>query len=208
MFNSNSGYVGYSRSVRSQNAIEDYEVPLSFINKSLIEEFLSVYDEFKPLETVPVSLWKFVAKSTSPSSWHHTSNRYNKTNHYSLVEIAEKLIEDLDYWKELYKKELEEKRHEKTKGLENLRLAVITAEIWGGTRKHPKMIGTEEVLCIIKGAYGYPVTESENSRYKLDASKNTVGLEYKIEDYNELVKKYKQFKSKKRAINKLVKKLV
>ena len=45
MFNKNSGYVGYSRSVRSQNAIEDYEVPLSFINKSLVENFLSEYDE-------------------------------------------------------------------------------------------------------------------------------------------------------------------
>lgn len=208
MFNKNSGYVGYSRSVRSQKAIEDYEVPLSFINKNLVEDFLSEYDEFKSLEKVPVSLWKFVAKSTSPSSWHHTSNRYNKTNHYSLVELAEIIEDDIDYWKGEYKKELEERRLEKTKRLENLRLAVITAEIWGGTRKHPKMIGTEEVLCIIKGAYGYPVTESENSRYKLDANKNSVGKHYKIEEYNELVKIHKNFKSKKREINKLIKKLV
>ena len=34
MFNINSGYVGASRSVRSQEAINSYEVPISMINKS------------------------------------------------------------------------------------------------------------------------------------------------------------------------------
>lgn len=44
----NSGYIGYSRSVRSQKAIEDYELPLSLINKSIIESFLNEYEEEFP----------------------------------------------------------------------------------------------------------------------------------------------------------------
>src|SRR5699024_1400610 len=36
----NSGYVGFSRSVRSKAAIEDFEMPLSLINKKTIRDFL------------------------------------------------------------------------------------------------------------------------------------------------------------------------
>lgn len=40
----NSGYDGYSRSIRSAEAIESFEVPLSMINKELINTFLDEYE--------------------------------------------------------------------------------------------------------------------------------------------------------------------
>ena len=44
---SNKGYIGYSRSVRSEMAIENYEVPKSLINRDLIDNFFSDLEEDK-----------------------------------------------------------------------------------------------------------------------------------------------------------------
>lgn len=53
MFHVNSGYIGASRSVRSQEAIESYEVPISMISKSLIKNFTSEHeDDFSKDELV------------------------------------------------------------------------------------------------------------------------------------------------------------
>ncbi len=49
-FNHNSGYVGYSRSVRSDEAISRDEVPLSMINKSLMIEVIEEADIEKEQE--------------------------------------------------------------------------------------------------------------------------------------------------------------
>ena len=40
----NKGYISYKRSVRSRDAIKDYIVPLSHINKSLINRFINHED--------------------------------------------------------------------------------------------------------------------------------------------------------------------
>jgi len=205
MFNLNSGYVGYSRSVNSENAIANYEVPLSLIKRTLIQNFINKNQEYKSLEDVSVAVWKYVAKKDNPTSWHHTSNHYNKTNHYSLFSIAEDLLENKEYWIECYQEHLKEQKEEKQKELRNLKLTIVTAEIWGGTRKYPKLLGHEKVLCIIKGSFAYPVSESENSRYSLYANKNEIGKEYEIDEYYELVKEHKEFKSMKRQVNKLAK---
>jgi hypothetical protein len=69
MHNLNRGYVGASRSVGSYNAICDYEVPISLIDKRLIDEFLAEegLDEFNEedfvyLKSLSISKWVFVAK--------------------------------------------------------------------------------------------------------------------------------------------------
>jgi len=99
MFYRNSGYIGYSRSVRSQRAVNDYEVPMSMISRSFIDEFLDTYeDDFTPeelnqLRKTSVTKWKYAAKErVSSSSWHHTSKFFNKTDHYSLSGIAEVIL--------------------------------------------------------------------------------------------------------------------
>jgi|BioPla2DNA2_1021312.scaffolds.fasta_scaffold137095_2 hypothetical protein len=43
MYNINSGYVGASRNVRSQEAINSFEVPILMINKSLIDLMIFLY---------------------------------------------------------------------------------------------------------------------------------------------------------------------
>ena len=205
MFNLNKGYVGHSRSVNSENAILNYEVPLSLIKKSLIEDFLYENEEYQSLEDVPVSVWKYLAKRSVPTSWHHTSNRFNKTNHYSLFSIAEDLLENKEYWIERYQVHLKYKKEISIKELKNLKLTVVTAEIWGGTRKYPKLLGHEKILCIIKGSFAYPVSESEKSRYNINANKNSIGIKYNIDEYYDLIKTHKEFKSMKRQVNKLAK---
>src|SRR5699024_3416250 len=81
----NKGYVGYSRSVRSQRAIESFEMPLSFIKKAVIMDFLEEHKEeygesdLTFLKKLAVTKWKFIAiELTASSSWHHTSSYFNK----------------------------------------------------------------------------------------------------------------------------------
>ena len=90
----NRGYIGSSRSVRSYNAIEDFEVPLSMFKKELIEQFLATYkkwnevndyklddiivindihpDDITFLKQISISEWKFIANTCGASSWNHT----------------------------------------------------------------------------------------------------------------------------------------
>jgi len=99
MLNYDGGYIGRSRSVRSQKAIDSFEVPISLINRTLVEKFLDQYKDFYSinelaiLKKASVAKWKYIAKmKVSSSSWHHTSYRYNRTSHYKLTSLAEVLI--------------------------------------------------------------------------------------------------------------------
>lgn len=95
--NRERGYIGISRSVRSQKAINSYEIPISMITRNLIDEFLGYEiftdDEISKLEKISVAKWKYVAKErVNPSSWHHTSKFYNITYHYDLKTLSDKLL--------------------------------------------------------------------------------------------------------------------
>lgn len=206
----NKGYVGYSRSARSQSAIDNYELPLSLIKKSVILDFIDDYNEYKELKHIPVAMWKYVAKSIGRSSWHHTSNRYNKTDHYSLDLIADELKDDYNKWETQYlkSKQIEKENKQKLNTQSELRLTVVTSQIWGGSRKRPKLIGHEEFLAVVKGNTAYPVTQAENIKYKLSANKNDYQKLYAIDEYNNLVKEYPVFKANKRKINRMVKELI
>lgn len=109
-----TGYLNYSRSLRSQKAIDDYEVPISLINKTLIEDFMfenefSDSDE-KYLSTLSISFWKFAAEKNGASSWHHTSKFFNETNHYNILNVANFILENKEYLKSSYGKYLKSKR--------------------------------------------------------------------------------------------------
>ena len=198
-----NGYVNYSRSTRSAEAIRNFEVPITLINKSLIDSFLNKYqneftkDEMKRLKNIKTSIWKFVAKEMmSPTSWHHTSSHYNKTKHYDLETIAEIILDqknnlDLEY------KEFKNKISEK-----NYLYGIIEVQIWGGSRNHPKIIGTEKQIGIIINDWLYYL-DFTIKKYKINANKTINYKSYK--NYSELVKANPEYKNKIKYFNKIIK---
>jgi hypothetical protein len=205
--NMNTGYQGYSRSVRSAHAIESYELPLSCINKGMIESFLKENADLFDVENlvnVPVNTWKFVAKTfVEASSWHHTSSKLNKTDHYDLDEVAstiEKL--GLDFINE----RMAEKKAEKLQK-DGLLYAVLDAQIWGGSRNRPHLLGEEHMAGIQKGDWFYPTAHVGeypwNQKYRVNANKVT--LHRTFNTYAELVKEYPEFKNNSKYFNRKIK---
>src|SRR5699024_12433704 len=147
----NSGYVGFSRSVRSKAAIEDFEMPLSLINKETIRDFLKEYqEEFKQelvfLEKLSVEKWKYIAKEhTSPASWHHTSSYFNKTDHYDLYDIANNIIQ--------MKNEIDTLFNNYKNKDNAYKYGVMKVQVWGGSRKRPKLEGHEVVSGLVIGKW-------------------------------------------------------
>lgn len=210
MFNLNSGYVGGSRSVRSQEAVDSYEVPITMVTKSLIEDFLNDYeedfskDDLDYLEKVSVQKWKYVAKMrVSASSWHHTSSYFNRTNHYDLLAIAEKLLETKDTLDADFKAYQESQK----KTDSNVKYGVMKVQVWGGSRKRPKLEGYEVVTGIIVGDWLYHRTN--HSVYgeisKLKTSANKVEWLKKYDSYAELTKNHSEYKNTKKVFNSLIK---
>lgn len=214
MFNSNSGYIGSSRSVRSKEAIMNFEVPCTLINGDLIRDFLEEYEEnfskedLDILKKVIVAKWKYVAtERVGASSWHHTSCYFNKTNHYSLSDIAEKIIEIKDTLDSDYQDYLGDKKREQEKQRINYRFGVIKVQVWGGTRKSPKIVGYQEVVGIISGEWLYYCDRGGTiAKYKTTANKVEWLKEYQL--YRELTKNHKEYKNTKKVFNKIIKEKV
>lgn len=210
--NANSGYVGYSRSVRSQRAIEEYEVPLSHINRALIDDFLHDNEEeyrqyFSMLENISVAKWKFVATEVvGRTSWHHTSSYFNKTDHFCLFEVAEAIIDmGIEVLDSSYRKYRERKSNKK---LDNVVYGVMEVEIWDNSRRRrPRLIGHEIIAGIIDGDWLYYKPEHDRHRKtrRAKTSANRVVWLEQYESYEQLIKDYKEFKHTKRVFNTLVK---
>ena len=206
------GYIGYSRSERSLEAISNYEVPLNSIKKSLIVDYLKENEsdfsekELLELKNTSVSIWKYAAKMCGPSSWHHTSKYYNKTDHYSLSSIAELILSDKEKILAQYNN-LKESNKEITYDY-----GVIRVLIWGGTRKRPKVVGEEEVAGIIIGEWLYYSEDTSTSKYrtinKYNIYANKVAKLDRYDTYEELIKAHKNYKSTKRYFNSLIKEKV
>ncbi|WP_207578242.1 hypothetical protein [Listeria seeligeri] len=199
------GYIGTKRSVRSQYAIEDYEVPLNHFNKDLIQSFIDENEEFETLRLKTVKLWKFVAGKIGSTSWHHTGTYFNETDHYSLFAIAEELVQNGTKWENAYKAYLDQEKESVIS--ESVFLSVIKVQVWGGTKKHPKLIGYEAVMGVKKGDWLHAVSEAEQSKYKLSANRVESQKNFALENYNALTKQYPEFKAQKRAINKKIKEI-
>ena len=204
----NRGYVGYSRSVRSQEAIENYEMPLSMIRKAEIESFLNDYEEdfnendLKFLGKLTVAKWKYVAKEHTPrASWHHTSLYFNETDQYDLMDIANKAIEIKDEIDALYK-EYRNKENEI-----DATFGVIEVEIWGGSRRRPRLEGHETIAGIIIGNWLYSKSNHDKDGYtnrnKINANKVVWKKEY--DSYDKLVENHREYKNTKRVFNNLIK---
>lgn len=137
-----AGYNGFSMSNNAVAAYEDGEKPLSKWTKTDIfdainEQEVELKCSIEKLKKLPIKVLKEICLIYS--SWHHTSNHYNKTDFYSLdVDRIENLTDDkieellLDYRAD---KKVESKPLE-----ERWECAFLE---WSGSRKHP--VATEVI---------------------------------------------------------------
>lgn len=83
-----AGYIGYSRSVNSQLAIDEGLVSLNMINRYRINNLIGEYPE--KVIKMPVTVWKDVIRNddVEPQEWHHTGKKYRRTYYYDLNDVA------------------------------------------------------------------------------------------------------------------------
>ena len=74
------------------------------------------------------------AGAVAPSEWHHTSAKFNRTNFYDLADFEELNPADFPPAK-------------KAAPVAD-RFVVLVSAVWGGTRKHPRIIGKDAALVI------------------------------------------------------------
>ena len=186
------GYINYSRSERSQDAIDNYEMPLSMFNKYIIEEFLEdigvdIYskEEIEMLGKVSLAKWKYIADRIGPSSWHHTGKMYKKTDHYSLESVADEIVsEGIEEIDRLYKIHLEFKKEaklKKDKERDKIIVGYVIKQVWGGTRNRPRYLGTERIEGVIIGdwLHYYEYGHKKCNLYSNSIEKYEVFGEYK-----------------------------
>lgn len=162
-----AGYNGFSMSNNAVAAYESGEKPLSkWTKKDILEAIeIAISDgelvlncSLKELKKVPVKVLKNLCLTYS--SWHHTSNHYNKTDFYSLdIDTIEtltddKLKEEVTKSKSCQKEEPEE---------EKWKCAFLE---WGGTRKHPTATEVIEEG-VVKGDWFY---RADGSKKKTTAN--------------------------------------
>lgn len=85
----NSGYIGYSKSVRAVQAEKRGLVNKSQINKDFIDIVNSLIKKNKGTIKVTVSQVKNNLDRINADEWHHTSKFGNKTYYYSAETIAD-----------------------------------------------------------------------------------------------------------------------
>lgn len=84
--NVNSGYIGYSMSVRACEAYESGEKPFSKWQKQdILSELKNQGFNTEVLEKISLKILKEVF--LYESSWHHTSKYFNKTYFYSVIDF-------------------------------------------------------------------------------------------------------------------------
>lgn len=208
--NYNSGYIGASRSVRSQEAIKSYEVPLSWICTLRIESFLAEIEpdvdeeDLSFLKKQSENVWKYLAKEkVGATSWHHTGKYYAKTDHYDMRYIAREILESRDSLEADYKKYIKDKK----KASLSINYGVIKVQVWSASRRRRRLIGYDEVAGIVVGDWIYfkdnHVIDGKISKYKINANK--VEWIDEFATYKELVMKHKKYKASKCVFNRIAK---
>lgn len=159
-----AGYNGFSMSNNAVTAYEDGERPLSKWTKADIlsaieEQEIELKCSIEKLNKLPVKVLKRVGLTYS--SWHHTSNHYNRTDFYSLDvdRIQDLTDEKIDKLILNYK----ENKKAETKPLEEKWECAFLE--WSGTRNHPK---AKEVVeeGIVRGDWFY---RNDGSKKKTSA---------------------------------------
>lgn len=181
--NANSGYNGYSMSNRAVEAYLNGEKPLSKWTKA---EIISAISEIEPSKAELLSKVKLSTLKENVlyrSSWHHTSDRYNKTNFYSIDEDFINGLTEEDI-AEMALANRDAKKQSKTyKG------DIFYLE-WSGTRNRPK---AEE-----KSFIGVNIEERGSFYYVTDDAGNKL-LKKKIGSNGTRVVNYIEEEEKKKA---------
>lgn len=132
-----AGYNGFSMSNNAVAAYKDGEKPLSKWTKTDIfdainEQEVELKCSIEKLKKLPAKVLKEICLIYS--SWHHTSNHYNKTDFYSLdIDRIENLTDDKI--EELLSDYKADKKVESKPSEEKWKCAFLE---WSGSRKHPK----------------------------------------------------------------------
>lgn len=148
-----AGYNGWSMSNNAVEAYSNGEKPLSKWTKADIFDTINDTEvelkcSIEKLKKLPIKVLKEVCLTYS--SWHHTSNHYNKTDFYSLdVERIENLTDD-----KIEELLLDYKAGKKTKSNPSEDKWECAFLEWSGSRKHP--VATEVVEeGVVKGNWFY-----------------------------------------------------
>lgn len=214
------GYVGWSRSVRSEKAIENFEVPKKMINRDLLSLAIDTakdrYDltdqDVTNLEKIPVYVWSMM----EPSSWHHTGKYFQKTDHYDLLREAQVFLnypEVVEAKIVLHRKQIAEKKALIAEEANDYHLYSYGKEIWDGSRNHRKFLRTEFGYGIAFGVnrklYRIAYLDDKNSlkceddlKYYLLGTKS-LHIYDSYDNYAELIKSDPTYKNTKRVFNKV-----
>lgn len=148
-----AGYNGWSMSNNAVEAYSNGEKPLSKWTKADIfdtieEQEVKLKCSIEELKKLPVKVLKEICLTYS--SWHHTSNHYNKTDFYSLdVDRIENLTDD-----KIEELLLDYKTDKKTKSNPSEDKWECAFLEWSGSRKHP--VATEVIEeGVVKGNWFY-----------------------------------------------------
>lgn len=148
-----AGYNGWSMSNNAVEAYSNGEKPLSKWTKADIFDTINDTEvelkcSIEKLKKLPIKVLKEVCLTYS--SWHHTSNHYNKTDFYSLdVERIENLTDDKI--EELFSDYKAGKKTKSNPSEDKWECAFLE---WSGSRKHP--VATEVIEeGVVKGNWFY-----------------------------------------------------
>jgi len=141
------------RSILSQEAISNYQIPLTMIKRRIIEEFLEENQdryslgELGFLENTALPKWRYVAEERIV---HDEGILY-----HSLFDIAEELLAIRDLLETDFQEYKKRKARETEKLKNSFRYGVMQLRIFGKSKSGMKVIGREEVAGIIIGEWLY-----------------------------------------------------
>ncbi len=189
--NANSGYHGYSMSNRALDAYSNGEKPLSKWTKAEIISAIAEIDSAKAELLRSVKLSTLKENVLYCSSWHHTSNMYNKTNFYSIDEDLIKGLTEEDITK------LASANRDKKKKSKTYKGDIFYLE-WSGTRNYPK--AEEKCLTNVnieeRGSFYYVTDDAGNELLKKKIGSNGT----RVVDYIEEEEKEKAAAERERYI--------
>lgn len=120
-----AGYDGYSMSNNARAARQQGRVPASVLARQIGRGATAAG----------------VAAVLTPTEWHHTSAKYNRTNFYDLESAVENMVESEEMSEEAARAALEDRivaaSKPKTETVEHAGVTVRWLE-WGGTKARPK----------------------------------------------------------------------
>lgn len=187
-----AGYRGYSMSNNAINAYRNGEMPTSKWTKEKIIYEIESFDKTKvefAKQLTAKELKNFVLTKTS---WHHTSNYYNKTDFYKIDENRVDLLnqEQIDHLKYLRVKKVCIKK-------EIIKPTYITAYVtyseWEGSRRNPKLVDKCDIVQFMSTDKMIKCYNSNNYQKRL----SSVYIKYQIEQKTkfatkeQLIKKFK-----------------